>query len=96
MNINPIEALQASGLNPIVIDEHTDFSKLNLQRPKTESEMVEETLMAMFHLIVRLNDYAKEATLEGDALPSCCAEADSMIASYMSFAADEAARQQGA
>lgn len=26
--VNPIEALQAAGLNPIVIDENTDFSKL--------------------------------------------------------------------
>lgn len=26
--INPVEALQAAGLNPIVVDENTDFSKL--------------------------------------------------------------------
>lgn len=29
MEIDPIEALSASGLNPVIIDEHTDFEKLN-------------------------------------------------------------------
>lgn len=45
--MNPIEALQASGLNPIVIDENTDFDTLLdqlPQPPRTKCESNDEFL----------------------------------------------------
>lgn len=41
MDIDPLDALRASGLNPIVIDENTDFSKLPLLQPETKSFKIE-------------------------------------------------------
>lgn len=39
--MNPVDALQAAGLNPIVIDENFDFSQLNslVQRRPTYEEL---------------------------------------------------------
>lgn len=83
MKQTDIDGLEASGLNPIVIDEHFDFSQLGAvlsSRPARNYKDAEHLLGKLFCLLEELADYAEQATLEGDHLPGCVRIARKMIA----------------
>ena len=65
--MNPVDALRASGLNPIVIDEDTDFDSLPIFRPMTNIEFVEDLMeynpagaLAQAFILEAIGRYAKE------------------------------------
>ena len=65
--MNPVDALRASGLNPIVIDEDTDFDSLPNFRQMNNVEFVEDLMernpagaLVQAFILEAIGRYAKE------------------------------------
>lgn len=65
--MNPVDALRASGLNPIVIDEDTDFDSLPNFRQMNNVEFVEDLMernpagaLGQAFILEAIGRYAKE------------------------------------